>query len=386
MPKRASPFKEIFKDHLAFQFEQGSLDFSTMVMKVPKEETVTSALVKLHEAIHVTLTYSTTLGIFCDLLATLSTVKLMNILRETPKNDLDIPLFSNIDQKSPLYGQVLFAFILEKALFYATGIWRPLQEGIATYMMLEEAPRMESNTLFTAKDIKKAVFHLKEHIKGKKLYHKGYSNMKKISQTLGHKHVYAACFLASDIPFYSKIFVHGVFKEMRGDILYSELQKFSALLMHEFDPLRRLEWIQNHVDRRFLKEDLDSFNLFVVPHLFPHTNWEERNTQWIEHVVSFLGATPEGFSQQAAAGFRMVVDQGKPPVVFESNNISFMRNQEFGIMKYILGSLKAVCFYGKRRCVILPEDWKTLSASSFIEDAQKYTQKHQLPLLFKKGK
>lgn len=378
--------EKLFKDHLAFQFEQGSVDFATMVMEVPKEKTVISNLVKSHEEIHLTLTYSTTLGIFLDLLATLSTVKLMNILRETPKNNLDIPLFSDINQKFPLYGQVLFAFMLEKALFYGTEVWRPLQEGIATYMMLEEAPRiLESDTLFTAKDIKKAVSHLKKRIKEKELYHKGYLKMKEISQKLGHRQVYAACFLASDLPFYSRVFVPGEFKEMRGDIVYTELQKFSALLTHEFDPLRRLEWIQNHVDRTFLKEDLSSFNPFVVPHLFPDTNWEERNSQWIEYVISFLGANPpKEFSKQAATGFRMVVNQGKPPVVFESKNeISFIRNQEFGIMKYILGSLKAVCYYGKRKYVILPEDWKTLSASSFIEDAQKYVKKHQLPLLFR---
>jgi hypothetical protein len=318
----------------------------------------------------------------------------MNILREAPQNSLHIPLFPNKDEKSPFYGQILFAFILEKALFYGTEVWRPLQEALATYLMIEEAPRiLESDTMFTSQNIKKAVFYLKEylkeHIKDKNLYYNGYLRMKEISQKLGHRQVYAACFLASDLPFYSKIFVPGDDREMRGDVIYTELQKFSSLLRHEFNPSKRLEWIKNHVDKTLLKEDLRSFDPFVVPQLFPDTNWEERNSQWIEHVISFLGAnTSTKFGREAAAGFRIVTEQGKSPVVLDSggNEMSFIRNQEFGILKYVLGSLKAGCYYGEKKSVILPEDWKTLSASLFIEDAQHYVKKHQLPLVFRKGK
>ena len=395
MSRIGGPYEErLFGDHLAFQLEQGSVDFSTMVMEVPEKKSVTSYLVKAHEVIHLKLTYSTTLGIFLDLLATLSTVKLMNILREAPQNSLHIPLFPNKDEESPFYGQILFAFILEKALFYGAEVWRPLQEALATYMMIEEAPRiLESDTMFTSQDIKKAVFYLKkylkEHIKDKSLYYNGYLRMKEISQKLGHRQVYAACFLASDLPFYSKIFVPGDTREMRGDVMYTELQTFSSLLRHEFNPSKRLEWIKNHVDKTLLEEDLHSFDPFIVPQLFPDTNWEERNSQWIEHVISFLGAnTSTKFSKQAAAGFRIVTEQGNPPVVLDSsgNEMSFIRNQEFGLLKYVLGSLKAGCYYGKKKSVILPEDWKTLSASSFIEDAQHYVKKHQLPLIFRKGK
>lgn len=212
--------------------------------------------------------------------------------------------------------------------------------------------------------------------------------MKDISQKLGHRQVYAACFLASDLPFYSKIFIPDKAMEMRGDVIYIELQKFSELLKNEFNPSKRLEWIKNHVDKRSLKEDLRSFNPFVIPHLFPDINWEERNSQWIKHIIKFLGAnTSTKFSREAAAGFYIVTKQGRPPVVFENKNeVTFMNNQEFGIMKYILGSLKAVCYYGKRKHVILPENWKTLSTSSFIEDAQHYVKKHQLPLEFRKRK
>jgi hypothetical protein len=377
--------KRLFEDHLAYQFEQGSVDFSTMVMEVPRGDSAVSHLVRAHETIHVTLTYSTTLGIFLDLLATLSTVKLMNILRESPA--LDIPLFSTIDQKSPLYGQILFAFIVEKALFYGTEVWRPLQEAVATYMMLEEAPRIvKSATLYKNQDMKKAVSHLRERIKQKELYHKGYVTMKEVSRKLGHNQVYAACFLASDLPFYARMFVPGKYENIRGDILYRELQTCAALLRNEFNPSSRLQWIADNVDKESLKEDLNSFTPFVVPTLFPHTDWQERNSRWIKHVASFLGGNPpEGFSSQAAAGFRVVAEQGRPPVVMERNEISFMNDQEFGILKYILGSLKAACYYGKSQYVILPEHWKELSASSLIEDAQKFVKKHQLPLVFKPG-
>ena len=206
-------FSRIFSDHIGQSFasleRQGNLDLSTMTMTFPNQEDPLSVLIRAHELIHLRLTYSTTLGIFLDIISGLSSIKLLNILNDFDKESLSFPLFNLLKEENSLskelLGQLAFCYLCETAISEGVKVWRPIQEGVATYIMLEQAQdKIVKETIFQKDDIEMAIKKVRENMLLHPLYYNSYKMFKNSSTILGDSNVYAAALISSDIPFYPK--------------------------------------------------------------------------------------------------------------------------------------------------------------------------------------
>lgn len=396
--------ERIFTDHLSYLFAspqlKGKLDPITMAMHLPLQwrEEPLGLFVRAHELIHFRLTYSTGLGIFLDMIGGISSVKIFNLLKHTTKGEVLFPLTRNLEDSAnvtkEVRGQVAFSIACELGLDVGINIWRFLQEGVATYAMLELAPqKILEEGIFTQSEIERARTEILNNIYG--IYREGYLECLRASKVLGKNQVYPAAMIASEVPFYTiNLFTtdnNGPLG-ITGEMFVKEIERFCEYLSSQA-PLIRFRKLVHSINEKRVDiseaRDLKVFDTFIIPDLFPSTDWQDKVDKWILKLINTFGDFSPDLASRVFNFYHEIVDKGwTPTLLYEDDKGEFRMGllrglEETAILRYILGSLKMVCLgHSGETTVYLPSNWDKLSIKGWIQDFQEIVKKHRLSIRF----
>jgi hypothetical protein len=382
---------------LASGSEEGYLDIWTTMMNLPARwhQDILSLYVRAHELVHLRLTYSTGFGIFLDMISGLSSAKLMNLLKEANEGELSFPLSRYLAQPEEatkeLLGAIAFCYLCENCLGLGITSWRYLQEGVATFVMLELGPdkimqeAAQANTSIDETKVQESRTLILRRLPA--FYASGYRKCLAARNIVGTDYVYPAAIVASDLPLYTLQLFES--EELTGDVFSREIERFvGCLSLEHMDPSSRFQAIIRRVKQKNVKlteKTLDVFTQFVVPDLFPDGNWQREIDSFVCRLIARFGDFSPGLAPRALGFYRKMVDSGWTPMIAYHDEVgdtyfSIVKGQEHGLLRYMLGNLKMACFYGRPVTIYLPEKWKELDLSKWVEEFCTLVKKHKVPI------